>query len=223
MFQEEARVGSVEAELVVAVSSLDMFRPVQRLAEISADKVFVADFSAESRGSSRPFEVVVEVCAVDICLVIVERIGFRIVAEEFKTVVGMVPVQGRAYREPSLDVMGLYGGKTLEGVLELLVVSGRVEAVGTPVLVAHSGIPVHLDVIIPELSLVESLQGLVVAVKMPFPASGIAVATGIGRGKGVLEGSASWIFPQAGKVIFRTHAQIAVRSGFSIDQKAVYV
>ena len=179
MFQEETCVCAVETVLVVAVRSPDVLWLIQRFAEISAQKVFVTDFSSEGRGSASPFEIVVQVCTVHIGLVVVERIGLRIAAEQLKAVVCVVPVQRRIYREPPLQVMSLNGSKALERMLKLIVVGCSIETVGTPVLIAEACIPVNLNVIIPELALIESLKGLLVHVQAASRVSGIAITAGI--------------------------------------------
>ena len=62
------------------------------LAEVRADDPFVPDLGAESRLSQPGIDPEVQVRAKDIGLVVVERILVRRAAEEFETVLSVIPV-----------------------------------------------------------------------------------------------------------------------------------
>ena len=92
VFHHKAYVGAVDAVVVVAVGAADVVRIVERLAEVAAQEVFVAQFGSNGCSSENPVKITIEVDAEDVGAVIIEGLGVWGVAEEFEAVFRVIPV-----------------------------------------------------------------------------------------------------------------------------------
>ena len=105
-----------------------MYGLIQRLAQVAADDVLVAELSPQGGTTQLPVEIAVQVDAEDIGAVVVERHLVLGPPDEFKTVIRAIPVDGRAEVEPSFG-LALNGRIYLRGFLVLFVEFGTVEGV----------------------------------------------------------------------------------------------
>ena len=125
----EAQVAAVQSEGIVTVGAVDVTRLVERLAEVSADEVFVAELRTECRLAQCPLDMAVEVKAEHVGAVVVVRHPLLTATEQLEAVLVPVPVDGRTEVEGSALGLGLYGGEDLAGVFKLVVVFRAVERV----------------------------------------------------------------------------------------------
>ena len=93
----------------------------ERLAEIAADQVFIAQFCAKGSASSLPVKPAVEAYPIDITPIIIvfHLAGLSTIA--LIAIVVLVPVDGRMKVYVTLFRLGLYGSEKLRGMLILVV------------------------------------------------------------------------------------------------------
>ena len=97
MFHIATDVRAVQAEGIVAISPFDMMHLRQRLSQIAADEVFVAQFSAKGRSPCCPVEIAAEAHPIHIRAVIVELHLLRPTAITLIAVTILVPVDVAAH------------------------------------------------------------------------------------------------------------------------------
>lgn len=181
MFKIKTEVASVKAIGIVAVGAVDVYRIVERLAEISAHKVFVAEFGSEGCAPQNPVEPAVEVKSEHIGAVIVEGRLVGRSSVKLITVLKTVPVNRRPEVELASFRLSLNGREIFCGMLILLVGQKTVERIAAPSLVANSGVPSYREVVVIIASLIECPRAFVVGVETSALASQPAVAARIAR------------------------------------------
>ena len=212
MLQVERKVRAVQSVLVGAV------RAVQRLAEVAADDVLVAELSPQGRPPPLPVKVAVQVDAEDIGTVMIERHLVVHASYQLEAVVRAVPVDGglevqlilpaSCFKGLTPDV-ALQGRKPLQRALVLLVVLGTVERVRAEAFDRQTRISLQSDVRGRIRSLPEGLAALIVAVQRP--GLGTLVAVGA-RVAGADRGPLPRPLPKGGETEAAGSRQIAERA-----------
>ena len=176
MLQHQTDVGAVQPVLIVAISAVDMVCPRQGFSQVAAHQILVAQLSAYGGSSQHPIEVSVQVHAIHIRAMVVERIDVWGVAKQLKTVHRPVPVDGGFQVQSSLLVLCRHSGVGLEGVLKLVVPFRPIEGVGAKVSHTQAGVPVYIHLLIVIMALIESLSTFVVGIQTACLVPAVAVA-----------------------------------------------
>ena len=147
----------------------------ERFTQVRAHDTFMPHFDPERRLPQAGFGPEVQVRTQDICLMEIERILVRRLAEQFETVFSMVPVQGRREVQGPLPLR-LDGDEGLQRMLELIVIRRAVEGAGPEILITDADLPG--EVARPEIlrTVPESLDGTEIAVQSTGSIAAEAVA-----------------------------------------------
>ena len=164
MFEEEADIRAVKPLGIAHVITLNRLRILQRLAEIGAYDILVADFGTEGSLADESLHPGIEIDPEHIGSVMVVRDGFRIAPHQLKPVPAVVPIDRRAELDhavrPRRD-----RHEGLERVLELVVEFRAVECIGTEVPAADACRPVQDYLRMRPAALIEGLDGIVVGIE----------------------------------------------------------
>ena len=92
MFEEETDIRAVKPLGIAHVITLNRLRILQRLAEIGAYDILVADFGTEGSLADESLHPGIEVDSEHIGSVVVVRDGFRVAPHQLEPVPAMVPI-----------------------------------------------------------------------------------------------------------------------------------
>ncbi len=188
MLQIAADVRTVQAEGIVAVGAFDMMRLRQRLAEVAAHEILVAQFRPEGRPSCEPVKIAPGVHTVHIRTVIVVFHFLRHPPVTLIAVAVLVPVKAGAQVQRALLRAALDGRHPFGGMLILFVglpFRRGVERARAPPFVRQSQVPVQLHVAVLIASLIESFRAAEVRVQPASPRTAPSVAARVVRRYGM--------------------------------------
>ena len=194
MLQIAADVGAVHAKGIVAVRASDMVRLRQRLTEITADQVLVAEFCPEGCTSCSPVKIVAEAHPIDIGAVVVVFHFLWLSPVTLIAIPVLVPVDVSTEMKQALLRLCLNGGVEFRGVLILVVglpFRRCPESAGTPSLVSDTQVPVQTESLIVILTLIESLRPTEIRIQMSCLRTAVSVAASVIGGNGGFEGVSS--------------------------------
>ena len=121
VLQNKLQVGAVESLDIVAGGAMDVSAATERIAEVGAYQVFVAQLGTERRTAECPVKPCIDVRAIDVGAVIVERHLRLVATQELKAVVLMVPVDRRLEMHSPLLSFSLQSRESLERMFKLIV------------------------------------------------------------------------------------------------------
>ena len=179
MLNNEANVGTVQAQSIVTLSTLNMLRFTQRLTQVTANQILVLEFSTNGSAAQSPVKPAVKAHTCHIRAVVVELNNILAAADKLKTVLIMVPPCAGVNMHAPHPVLGLQRSIGFDGMLKLVIKPGRVESVAAPVLDASTSMPVHLDVVIHETALVERFLVLHIGIQTARLAAAVSVAASV--------------------------------------------
>ena len=121
MFKYKLCIGALQSVGVLTVSAMNVLWVLELLPKVSTHQVFMSQFSTKGSSTSNPIKVGIQIDAIHVGSVVVERIFVRLAAKQLKPIHASVPINRRAKMEFTLLVFGLYGCERLESMLKLVV------------------------------------------------------------------------------------------------------
>ena len=158
MLHMETQVRTVQSEGIITVGTMDMNRCMQRLTQVPTDQILVAKLSTEGRTPPYPVEIAVQIQSIDITPIIIIPHHIRLSAVSLIAVTKPVPIDGRKEMVITRMDLCLNSRKELIGMLELVVslpFRCSIRRAAAPPFGAHAQVPVHPQMSIGILSLVE--------------------------------------------------------------------
>ena len=150
----EAEVATIQSQCILSIGAVYGQWFVQGLTQVTAHNVFIAELSSKSSLTQQPLHIAIEINAKHIGAVVIEWHLRFAATKEFKPVMTAVPIDGWLEMKQAFRFC-LYGSIEFQCMLELVIILGTIECVGTKVLIAETSMPRKSNIIIVVATLIE--------------------------------------------------------------------
>ena len=129
VFKYKLRIGALQSVGVLTVSAMNVLWVLELLPKVSTHQVFVSQLSTKGCSTSNPIKVGIQIDAIHVGSVVVERIFVRLSTKQLEPIHASIPINRWAKMKFTLFVFGLYGCERLESMLKLVVPFHAIERV----------------------------------------------------------------------------------------------